>query len=320
MTLKDKIISIAESCAATSWMLDLYRMSPLSMRSSDLRLVRELWDFQMPDPVVDDGLVSVIVTSHKQDEYISDALRSVRDQTYKDIELIVVDNGRQGRAAAIEDTLRQGRLGEMLRDGRIQIMTTQESLGQHGARNLGLQAAHGRYTTFLDGDDWLMPDMLSTAVGMLRQKPYAVLASPDCYLVEDGKVINRRVFGPVDPELFDRCNFMPISTVYRTEARGGIEFKPIVFGTEGQVTEHEDHRFWRELLQQSGGDSAYMPLPLFFYRQHGSNVNAYNLRENKHPRPRDKRNLLLTDSILYLRQGISPTMNMIGKPPQYVPQ
>ena len=95
-------------------------------------------------------LISVIVPYHGEETYITDCLDSIVEQTYKDIEVIVVASG-----CDIPDEI-TGRYAEL-----IDIRCIKASLpGVAAARNAGMDAALGEYITFVDSDDYFDVDFL----------------------------------------------------------------------------------------------------------------------------------------------------------------
>ncbi|MEK7426590.1 MAG: glycosyltransferase family 2 protein [Actinomycetota bacterium] len=98
-------------------------------------------------------LVSVIIPTFGRPEYLSDAVRSVTDQTYRPIELIVVDDNSE---LAVQLDPIEGVLLKIVRHVR--------NLGPGAARNSGMAHASGQYVTFLDDDDRLHPDRIRVGV------------------------------------------------------------------------------------------------------------------------------------------------------------
>lgn len=100
--------------------------------------------------------VSVIVPVYQVEEYLPRCLDSILAQTYKDFELILVDDGTRDNCPAImEDYAR--------RDARIRQIH-KENGGLSSARNAGLDAAKGELIVFVDSDDYVEPDLLADAV------------------------------------------------------------------------------------------------------------------------------------------------------------
>ena len=98
--------------------------------------------------------VSVIVPMYNPGKTILRGLRSLREQTLKDIEIILVDDGSR------EETLAGARKAAM-KDQRIRILNTGINAGAGIARNRGIENACGEYLAFMDADDYISPDYLA---------------------------------------------------------------------------------------------------------------------------------------------------------------
>ena len=93
-------------------------------------------------------MVSVVIACYNVEKYVEEAVRSVMNQTLRDIEIICVDDcSADGTLAILE------RLAVM--DSRIKVIKHEINQGLMAVRFHGLQAATGEYTAFLDGDDFL---------------------------------------------------------------------------------------------------------------------------------------------------------------------
>lgn len=95
--------------------------------------------------------VSVVVAIYKVEQYLEQCLESIVNQTYDDIEIILVDDGSPDKCPQICDTYAG-------KDSRIRVIH-QENQGAVKARWNGAITASGRYVSFIDGDDWLEKDM-----------------------------------------------------------------------------------------------------------------------------------------------------------------
>lgn len=100
-----------------------------------------------------DDLISIIVPVYNVAPYIEASLDSVLAQTHTNWELILVDDGSTDGTGSVCDHYAE-------RDSRIHVIH-KENGGAADARNTGLDEAHGRYITFLDGDDYLSRDMMA---------------------------------------------------------------------------------------------------------------------------------------------------------------
>lgn len=96
-------------------------------------------------------LISVIVPVYNMEQYLERCVNSIRQQTYKEIEIILVDDGSTDASPQMCDTFAK-------EDGRIQVIHKQNG-GLSDARNSGLAVAKGDYIGFVDSDDWIEPTM-----------------------------------------------------------------------------------------------------------------------------------------------------------------
>lgn len=97
-------------------------------------------------------LVSLVIPVYNVEPFLRKSLESVADQTLKNIEVILVNDGATDGSGAI--------LREFAERYRNFTLIEQENAGLSAARNTGLKAAHGKYVAFLDSDDYLHPDYL----------------------------------------------------------------------------------------------------------------------------------------------------------------
>jgi glycosyltransferase involved in cell wall biosynthesis len=111
--------------------------------------------------------VSVVIPSYNHEEYIKEAIQSVLNQTYKDIELIVVDDGSTDNSPRV--------LSE-LKHERVKIVF-QNNQGAHAAINLGLSLANGKYLAILNSDDVYYPQRIEKALDVLQKNPQVGLVS-----------------------------------------------------------------------------------------------------------------------------------------------
>lgn len=107
-------------------------------------------------------LISVIMAAYNIEAYIERGVRSVCGQTYRNLEIIVVDDGSTDDTGRILDKLAEG-------DARIRVIH-EENGGPARARNTGIAAAKGSYIGFVDGDDWIDSDMYEKLFAALKDK------------------------------------------------------------------------------------------------------------------------------------------------------
>lgn len=110
---------------------------------------------------------SIIVPVYNVDRYLSTALDSFVNQTYRDIEIVCVDDGSTDKSPLILD-----RYAQM--DNRIKIITQQNS-GTYLARRRGVEDAHGDYIMFVDPDDWIDLNTCESLFNILEKNPVDIL-------------------------------------------------------------------------------------------------------------------------------------------------
>ena len=95
--------------------------------------------------------ISVIVPVYKVEAYLDKCVRSIMDQTYRNLEIILVDDGSPDDCPAMCDAWAE-------KDSRIRVIH-KENGGLSDARNAGMAVATGEYIGFIDSDDYIAPDM-----------------------------------------------------------------------------------------------------------------------------------------------------------------
>lgn len=98
-----------------------------------------------------EDLISVIVPVYNMEQYLERCINSIVDQTYRNLEIILVDDGSTDRSPRMCDEYAQ-------KDGRIKVVHKVNG-GLSNARNAGLQVATGTYIGYVDSDDWIEPQM-----------------------------------------------------------------------------------------------------------------------------------------------------------------
>lgn len=108
-------------------------------------------------------LISVVVPVYNVEKYIKKCLDSIINQTYKNLEIICVYDDSKDSTVEIAKTYAK-------KDSRIKLIKN-EGIFLGGARNTGIKNASGEYVVFVDGDDWLEPDVYKKAVKIFEKHP-----------------------------------------------------------------------------------------------------------------------------------------------------
>ena len=170
-------------------------------------------------------MVSVIVPVYKVEKYIHKCVESITNQTYNDLEIILVDDGSPDRSGKICDEL-------ALTDDRIKVIH-QENCGQAAARNRGLQVASGEYVTFVDSDDYISQNFAEFLVKAIEETSSDIAICGYKVINEEEQVVLNScssVGGLLDNnelwnEVFGKLNNAVWNKLFRKKLLDGIFFE-----------------------------------------------------------------------------------------------
>jgi len=192
----------------------------------------------------DGPLVSVVMTSHNSQEYITYAIQSVLDQSYRNFELHVVDDCSTDRSCEIVMQFAR-------EDPRVRLHRMSSNVGTYVAKNSAIDACAGEYITFHDSDDWMHPERIARYVKKMRDDANLACLTSDWVRFDwDGRAIPRRTGG------FSHLN--PASTMYAAAALK-------LFGRFDEVRAGADSELmWRVRRNQGRSSSHHLKEPLGF--------------------------------------------------------
>jgi glycosyltransferase involved in cell wall biosynthesis len=210
---------------------------------------------------------TVVMPAYNAVDTIADSIRSVLAQTEPDFELIVVDDGSTDR------TSQQVRL--FTHDPRVRLLR-QPNAGLAATRNRGLEEARGRYISFLDADDLLLPRYLTTMGAVLERSPGAAFADCDFWTLDDatGRISAwplGRLDLPRDPyELMRvvlRRNVLHYGGTVRSDVLREVGF------FNPALRACEDVELWLRILAHGHG-AVRPPKPLSVYRSRSGSLST----------------------------------------------
>jgi len=224
-----------------------------------------------PGKQIDKPLVSVTVPCYNHEAYIEECILSIINQSYKNIELIVIDDGSKDRSPEILKRL-QKQYGF--------ILVFQENQGVSKTLNRAVrQFATGKYLTGSASDDFLMPDKIEKQVKFLEENPDIDMIFGKVYLVDEKSQIieNKKIFEPfVEPvkqipfELLIENNRIPAPSIMMRRASwekcGGYDENTII----------EDFDLWLKIAYQ--GKIVFLNDYFAYYRWHWQNASAHILK------------------------------------------
>lgn len=214
--------------------------------------------------------ISVIIPVYNVEKYIERAVRSAINQTFKDIEILIIDDCGQDNSMQIAEDFAKA-------DSRIKILKHEKNKGLGEARNTGIEQAEGDYICFLDSDDYIEKELLEITYETARRESADIVAFGSQTVYDDNK---KQLF--LSSSLNPACNlealellsenkigFMAWDKLYRTKLLSdfNIRFLPIL---------HEDITFAIENIYHS---SKTVVIPDIFYNYFQRESSLSNIKK-----------------------------------------
>lgn len=211
--------------------------------------------------------VTVLIPAYNVERYVLETLKSVSSQTFRDFEILVIDDGSSDRTAEIlaQHAACEPRL----------VVHRQANAGISAALNKGIELARGRYIARIDGDDLMLPDRLAKQVEFLDAHPDAGFCASCLDLIDaQGRVFGQHDYGPRDESELASFHDRGIPLVYthpsvmlRTDAVRAAG------GYDKAREPCEDMDLFCRLVR-AGKPGYVLPERLIRYRVHGGSISA----------------------------------------------
>ncbi len=207
-------------------------------------------------------LISVIVPVYKAEQFLKKCVDSIVNQTYKNLEIILVDDGSPDKCGELCDEFAKN-------DDRIKVIH-KENGGQSSARNVGLDIMTGEYVGFVDSDDWIEPNMYEKLYGLIEKNNAHIVACGIRCDLPHGKTV---YFNPEYPrvsekEIFTKTEALKeliINHKITTSACDKLFYKDVfkeLRFREGTV--YEDFELMPQCIE-TVEKVVYDPVPLYHY-------------------------------------------------------
>lgn len=179
-------------------------------------------------------IVSIITPCYNSEKYIADTYNSIKSQSYKNWEWIIVDDCSSDKSVEIIKSFN---------DNRIKLIIQSKNQGAAYSRNLALNKAQGRFITFLDSDDLWLPNFLETTINYLIENNEELVYSSYKRVDENLKPLLTD-FIAVDKvdrnRILYNCPIPMLTSVYDSKRIGKIPVPDVEL--------REDHAMWIDLL------------------------------------------------------------------------
>jgi glycosyltransferase involved in cell wall biosynthesis len=223
--------------------------------------------------------VSVVVPLYNTEKYIAECIDSVLNQTLKNVEILVVDDGSSdGSAAIVKEIARQ--------DGRVRLLQHPDGVNQgvSRTRRLGIMEATGQYIAYLDADDAFDPTKLERQVRLLQDHPSCLLCHTGVNAItvpvedrEQSRLIDFQAqsytngWNNFRPEIteysfLDRHEALRANAICNSSVLVAADAVRSATAASRQLFQYEDFAQWALLATK--GPFVYTPERLTFYRVH----------------------------------------------------
>jgi glycosyltransferase involved in cell wall biosynthesis len=241
-------------------------------------------------------LVSVIMPVYNAGSFLVPAIESILSQTYRNFELIVINDASTDKSAVVIEKYRAAN------PRKIKVITLKSNLNGGGDRcaNLGIEMARGIYIARMDADDIAHPERLARQVAFLESQPKITMVGSNAYVINKrGKVVGEKI-EPTSPYKIYSSYFTFHPMIHPTcmirSVINGEKFKYQI-----EYSANNDYNTFFKLLCQ-GHLFANLPEKLLSYRIHGRNDTFVHVRTKL-------LNTLKIRSKMVISYGYTPTVS-----------
>lgn len=210
-------------------------------------------------------LISVIVPVYRTEAYLDRCVESIVEQSYENLEIILVDDGSPDNCPAMCDAWAE-------KDRRVKVIHKQNG-GLSDARNAGLSVCTGAYIAFVDSDDWIHPDYIRLLY-ITAQKYNAQISACDVQFVYEGdsvksapSTVTSKCYTPEQAiaTLIKGC-------VFRAVAWNKLYQRSIIQSERFPIGKNHEDEFFTYRILDRAVRLAYVDAPLYFYFQRPGSI------------------------------------------------
>ena len=216
-------------------------------------------------------LISVIVPVYKVETYLDRCVQSIVNQTYPNLEIILVDDGSPDNCPAMCDTWAE-------KDSRIKVIH-KENGGLSDARNAGMTIASGEWIAFVDSDDWIHTGFMENLLQAAR-KTESDIAACDVQITSGDasspaeKEHSLRICGPEEAigDILEGKGF-------RAVAWNKLYKRTLLLHERYPVGRHHEDEFFTYRILAKADRLVYLDMPMYYYFQRpGSIMNSFSIK------------------------------------------
>lgn len=219
-------------------------------------------------------LISVIIPVFNVGAYLDKCMTSVVQQSYKELEIIVVDDGSTDNSPQICDNW-------SVKDDRVHVIH-KENGGLSDARNAGLAVATGSYISFVDSDDWLKPQFMETLMRTLKENNADIAECGVLYVDEQDHVLRKRCCQEdkvVKSKIEALCALVKENGIYQT-VWNKLYKRDVLEGILFEKGKYNEDDFWTYQVFDRAEKLVAISDELYCYLQRNSSImgSGYQLK------------------------------------------
>lgn len=216
--------------------------------------------------------VSIIVPIYKVEEYLSECIDSLVNQTYKNIEIILVEDGSPDGCPQICDDYAQ-------KDKRIKVLHKKNG-GLSDARNKGLDICSGEYIMFVDSDDIIHKEMVERLVLTLKEKKVEIV---ECSVIKFSHSIVTPKYVEKQIDIYNQIDALReliLDNAFHQTVWNKIYTKDVIGDNIFPVGKCNEDEFWTYRVFANANKVAFLSDSLYFYRQRETSIihNQYSIK------------------------------------------
>lgn len=219
-------------------------------------------------------LISVVIPVFNVEAYLDKCMASVVQQSYKELEIIVVDDGSTDNSPQICDNW-------SVKDDRVHVIH-KENGGLSDARNAGLAVATGSYISFVDSDDWLKPQFMETLMRTLKENNADIAECGVLYVDEQDHVLRKRCCQEdkvVKSKIEALCALVKENGIYQT-VWNKLYKRDVLEGILFEKGKYNEDDFWTYQVFDRAEKLVAISDELYCYLQRNSSImgGGYQLK------------------------------------------
>lgn len=232
-------------------------------------------------------LVTVLMPVYNSEKYLFEALMSIVNQSYKNLEILVINDGSQDKSKDVIN---------LFSDSRIVYLENEKNLGLITTLNIGLKKASGKYIVRMDADDISFPDRIENQISFLEKNPEVLLVGGDhTILGEDRLVSYHQNYKTINSVMLFESPVAHPCFAFRKDIIPSINYNEC-------YPSAEDYKFLRDIAKR--GRITNLDKVVLQYRKHDAQISSTSFNTQKDTHSKIVAEIISEDMGLFVKHSI----------------